>query len=80
MDVFQIEGPVRLAGHVDVNGSKNASLPIMAATLLAPGCSTLLGVPRLSDISVFKELIEQLGCKVERQRGRRAHDRRHDDR
>ncbi|MEN6576212.1 MAG: UDP-N-acetylglucosamine 1-carboxyvinyltransferase [Phycisphaerales bacterium] len=66
MDVFRIEGPVRLAGHVDVNGSKNASLPIMAAALLAPGNSTLLGVPRLADISVFKELIEQLGCKVER--------------
>jgi UDP-N-acetylglucosamine 1-carboxyvinyltransferase len=67
MDVFQIEGPVRLAGHVEVNGSKNASLPIMAATLLAAGRSTLLGVPRLADIAVCKELIEQLGCKVERQ-------------
>ncbi|MEN6428313.1 MAG: UDP-N-acetylglucosamine 1-carboxyvinyltransferase [Phycisphaerales bacterium] len=66
MDVFRIEGPVRLAGHVDVNGSKNASLPIMAAALLAPGNSTLLGVPRLADINVFKELIEQLGCNVER--------------
>ena len=67
MDVFQIEGPVRLSGHVEINGSKNASLPIMAATLLAPGRSTLLSVPRLADISVFKELIDQLGCKVERQ-------------
>jgi len=66
MDVFRIEGPVRLTGHVDVNGSKNASLPIMAAALLAPGASTLLGVPRLADISVCKELIDQLGCKVER--------------
>lgn len=66
MDVFRIEGPVRLTGHVDVNGSKNASLPIMAAALLAPGTSTLLGVPRLADISVCKELIDQLGCKVER--------------
>jgi len=67
MDVFRIEGPVRLAGHVEVNGSKNASLPIMAAALLAPGNSTLLGVPRLADISVCKDLIAQLGCPVERQ-------------
>jgi len=66
MDVFQIEGPVRLSGHVDVNGSKNAALPIMAAALLAPGRSTLLQVPHLADISVFKELIDQLGCRVER--------------
>jgi UDP-N-acetylglucosamine 1-carboxyvinyltransferase len=51
---------------VEVNGSKNASLPIMAAALLAPRRSTLLGVPRLSDIAVFKELIDHLGCKVER--------------
>ena len=67
MDVFQIEGPVRLSGRVEVNGSKNASLPIMAATLLAPGRSTLIGVPRLADINVFRELIDQLGCEVERQ-------------
>jgi len=67
MDVFQIEGPVRLSGRVDVNGSKNAALPIMAAALLAPGRSSLLQVPQLADISVFKELIEQLGCQVERQ-------------
>ncbi len=38
----------------------------MAAALLAPRRSTLLGVPRLSDIAVFKELIDHLGCKVER--------------
>ncbi len=67
MDVFQIEGPVRLSGRVEVNGSKNASLPIMAATLLAPGRSTLIGVPNLADINVCRELIGQLGCKVERQ-------------
>jgi UDP-N-acetylglucosamine 1-carboxyvinyltransferase len=67
MDVFQIEGPVPLSGRVDVNGSKNASLPIMAAALLAPGRSTLIGVPQLADISVFRKLIDQLGCPVERQ-------------
>ncbi len=67
MDVFQIEGPVRLSGRVEVNGSKNASLPIMAAALLTPGRSTLIGVPRLADINVFRELIDQLGCNVERQ-------------
>jgi len=64
MDVFRIEGPVRLCGSVRVNGSKNASLPIMAATILAEGKSILRGVPRLSDISVFSELLGELGCKV----------------
>ena len=35
MDIFRIEGPVRLDGSVKISGSKNSSLPIMAAMLLA---------------------------------------------
>jgi len=66
MDIFLIEGPVRLHGTVNINGSKNASLPIMAATILASGKSTLSAVPDLSDISVFSQLLEQLGCRVTR--------------
>jgi UDP-N-acetylglucosamine 1-carboxyvinyltransferase len=69
MDVFQIQGPVRLAGRIDVGGSKNAALPIMAASILAPGRSTLVGVPQLADIGVLKELLEYLGCKVEKPEG-----------
>jgi len=64
MDVFRIEGPVRLLGAVTVNGSKNASLPIMAAAILAAGKSVIKAVPNLSDISLFCELLRQLGSKV----------------
>jgi UDP-N-acetylglucosamine 1-carboxyvinyltransferase len=64
MDVFRIEGPVRLSGTVTVNGSKNASLPIMAAAVLAPGKSVLKAVPNLSDISVCAQLLKRLGCKL----------------
>ncbi|MHC4432524.1 MAG: UDP-N-acetylglucosamine 1-carboxyvinyltransferase [Planctomycetota bacterium] len=64
MDIFRIEGPVRLSGSVTVSGSKNASLPIMAAALLAPGKSTLEGIPHLSDIFVCAKLLGELGCKV----------------
>ena len=66
MDIFRIEGPVQLSGSVRINGSKNASLPIMAATILAPGVSRLKAVPNLSDISVCCELLERLGCKITR--------------
>ena len=66
MDVFRIEGPVRLSGQVTVNGSKNAALPIMAAAILAEGQSSLVDVPNLSDVRVFVELLKSLGCKVER--------------
>ena len=66
MDIFRIEGPTRLCGSITVNGSKNASLPIMAATILAGGQSVLKAVPNLSDISVCSQLLRELGCKVTR--------------
>jgi len=66
MDVFRIEGPVRLSGSVTVNGSKNACLPIMAAAILAPGKSVLKAVPRLSDIAVCAQLLKRLGCGLNR--------------
>ncbi len=66
MDVFRIEGPVRLSGVVSISGSKNASLPIMAAAILAAGKSVIKAVPRLSDISIFSRLLGQLGCKINR--------------
>ncbi|MHC4124679.1 MAG: hypothetical protein ACYSSI_13975 [Planctomycetota bacterium] len=66
MDIFQIEGPVRLSGSIKVNGSKNASLPIMAATILAGGKTVLKSVPHLSDIAIFGSLLEDLGCNVAR--------------
>lgn len=64
MDIFEIDGPVRLSGDVTINGAKNAALPIMAATILAPGKSTIKSVPHLSDISVCTQLLKEMGCKV----------------
>lgn len=66
MDMFKINGPVRLAGNVDINGSKNSSLPIMAGSLLAAGTTRLKGVPNLSDISIMSELLTSTGAKVSR--------------
>ncbi len=66
MDRFRIEGPVKLSGTVEVNGSKNSSLPIMAASILTAGKTTLKGVPVLSDIKVCIELLESLGCDIKR--------------
>ena len=73
MDIFRIEGPVKLSGSVRVNGSKNSALPIMAASLLAPGKSVIKSVPYLLDISVCEELLGSLGCKIERQTNRDLH-------
>ena len=66
IDIFEIEGPVKLAGNIKISGSKNAALPIMAATLLAGGTSTIKNVPNLADIRVTMELLDSLGAKTER--------------
>jgi UDP-N-acetylglucosamine 1-carboxyvinyltransferase len=66
MDSFLIRGGTRLKGKIEISGSKNSSLPILAACLMGEGKSTLRGVPRLSDIDSMVRLIGQLGCHVYR--------------
>jgi len=66
MDVFRITGPIRLSGSITVSGSKNASLPIMAATIMAPGKSVIKNVVRLSDVAVLGQLLSRLGAKLQR--------------
>ncbi|HEY7089409.1 MAG TPA: UDP-N-acetylglucosamine 1-carboxyvinyltransferase [Tepidisphaeraceae bacterium] len=66
MDTFRITGGNRLKGKIEISGSKNSSLPIMAATLMADGKTTLQGVPRLSDIDSMCKLLGELGCHVYR--------------
>jgi UDP-N-acetylglucosamine 1-carboxyvinyltransferase len=64
MDSFLISGGHRLKGSVEISGSKNSALPIMAACLMAEGKTTLKGVPRLSDIDSMNKLLGMLGCDV----------------
>ena len=70
MDSFLIRGGSRLKGTIEISGSKNSALPIMAACLMAEGKTTLNGVPRLSDIDSMAKLIGELGCHVMRHDGR----------
>ncbi len=67
MDSLVIEGGPRLRGSLKINGSKNASLPLMAGALLANGPTVLRDVPTLSDIVHQINLLRELGCEVERQ-------------
>jgi len=66
MDAFVIEGGRPLAGRVRVNGSKNATLPQMAAALLTEEPVVLRGVPELADIANMGRLLEVLGCDISR--------------
>src|SRR3954447_21262349 len=64
MDAIEIEGGLPLRGEVTVSGSKNATLPQIAAALLAPGTSTFHNVPDLADVRTMGRLIAHLGAKA----------------
>ncbi|MEK6690672.1 MAG: UDP-N-acetylglucosamine 1-carboxyvinyltransferase [Nitrospirota bacterium] len=70
MDEIVIEGGARLKGEVRISGSKNAALPILASTILAPGTSTIYNVPDLIDIKTMGKLLNHLGAKVDIETGR----------
>lgn len=53
-----------LNGNVNISGSKNSALPIMAATILTTGCNVLKNIPNLTDIQVMKQLLECLGVRI----------------
>jgi UDP-N-acetylglucosamine 1-carboxyvinyltransferase len=65
MDALVIQGGRQLTGRVEISGAKNAALPLMAATLLAPGVHTLRNVPLLSDTRTMAKVLEVLGARVE---------------
>lgn len=69
MDAFRIQGGTRLTGRITVDGSKNASLPLMAAALMADGPVRLRRVPELSDIANMARLLRELGCEVDGESG-----------
>jgi len=65
VDKIVIQGGERLVGEVLVSGAKNAVLPLMAASLLTDGWTTITNVPALRDIETFKTLLTHLGSEVE---------------
>ncbi len=64
MDKIVIQGGEKLKGRVKISGSKNAALPILAATILSSGKNILRNVPDLRDIHTMGKLLQDLGVKV----------------
>jgi UDP-N-acetylglucosamine 1-carboxyvinyltransferase len=69
MDKILIHGGHRLSGSIKVSGSKNSSLPILAATLLTREPCVVHGVPDLSDTHYMLQILMHLGAQVERASG-----------
>lgn len=74
MSSYIIEGGKKLEGVLDVSGSKNASLPIIAASILNKGVSKLYNVPNIHDTQITLKILKILGCKVDRKNGKIAID------
>jgi len=65
---YIVEGGKKLEGSVSISGSKNASLPIIAATILSSKTSKLYHVPNIHDTQITLKILKLLGCKVKKER------------
>ena len=70
MTSYIIEGGRGLEGELDVSGSKNASLPIIAASILSGKTTKLYNVPNIHDTQITLKILEILGCKIYRRNGK----------
>lgn len=64
MDIWHIKRCLRLEGEYPVQGSKNASLPILAASIVCPAVTELEGVPCLDDVDAALRILRHLGCET----------------
>lgn len=64
MSKLIVTGGQKLKGEIVVEGSKNAVLPILAATVLNDGISIIKNCPRLRDVEIMLEILRKIGCKV----------------
>lgn len=68
MDIWHIRGGKQLSGACFVQGSKNATLPIIAASIISPARSELFNVPQLRDVDAALRILRHLGCTAEQRR------------
>ena len=64
MDSLRIRGGIPLEGELRPGGSKNATLPILAATLLSSGSVNIRNVPQVRDVTLMLELLDTLGAEI----------------
>ncbi len=65
MEKLEVFGATKLKGQVKISGSKNASLPILAATLLSDKKINLTNLPKVKDIETMLSLLKSLGTKIQ---------------
>lgn len=63
---YIINGGKRLNGEIDISGSKNASLPILSASILNKSVVKLYNIPDIEDVYVTIKILEHLNCKIKK--------------
>ena len=72
MDKFLIKGPCKIKGQIFISGSKNAALPILAATLLFDKTVIIENLPRVRDIDTMLTLLKSLGSKIQLSKNKKS--------
>ncbi len=67
---YIIKGGRKLSGETSVSGSKNASLPILAATIISGKTTKLYNVPDIEDVRITLQILKELGCKVKKDKNK----------
>ena len=67
---YNIKGVKRLEGIVEISGSKNASLPILAGSILNGGVTKIYNLPDIRDVNTTLEILEILGCSISKKRNK----------
>lgn len=64
MSSIKVVGGKQLKGEIKIQGSKNAALPVIAATILNKGITILRNCPRILDVFHMINILDELGCKT----------------
>ena len=67
---YIINGGYKLHGEAFVSGSKNASLPILAATIISGRTTRLYNVPDIEDVKITLEILQKIGCKIKKDKNK----------
>ncbi|MFC1645423.1 UDP-N-acetylglucosamine 1-carboxyvinyltransferase [Patescibacteria group bacterium] len=66
MQYFKVNGGKKLSGEIEVNGSKNATVALLAAAMINRGKTTLKNVPQIEEVNRWIEILESIGVRVEK--------------
>ena len=70
MSSYIINGGKPLKGEIQISGSKNASLPILAGSILNKVITKLYNVPEIEDVKITLKILEYLNCKIKREKNK----------